>query len=59
MIPNSGFTKVLSQLQSERPLPCERSSRGPLKQEESENIKEGFRLYARFLVDTIDDTGRD
>ena len=59
MMSNSGFKKVLVQLQSERPLPCERSSRGPLKQEESENIKEGFRLYARFLVDVVDGTGRD
>lgn len=49
-IPDSGFKNVLSQIRESR--------RSPLNQKESKNIKEGFRLYAHYLVDIIDNRGR-
>lgn len=52
MILNSGFNEIISRLQ--KTAKTEEPSRDPLSPDEMNQIREGFRFYARVLVGVID-----
>jgi|GEM_PF-5655203 hypothetical protein len=55
MFPDSGFNEVLSRLRNK--VQPETSSRGPATAQESQNVREGFQLFALYLIEVIDGTG--
>ncbi|MEK7650909.1 MAG: hypothetical protein AAB377_00075 [Patescibacteria group bacterium] len=47
---NSGFDKTLNEIKVKQQKMVEKSTRGPVTEEESKRIKEAFREAAHYLI---------